>query len=114
LVNLLASGLLLEIISSCLISFYLLIDSESIISLLVFDFILLTLNFNFNGKTALKLGLLTLCNFVGILSNLVLFSFYTVGVAFFGDLFNVFYAILIFEEKSSTFFRATSRIEKEA
>jgi hypothetical protein len=93
LVNLLASGLLLEIIALCLISSYLLIDSESMISLLVFDFLFLTLNFYLNGKTAVKLGLLALGNFVGILCNLVFFSFHTVGVAFFGGWFNVFYAI---------------------
>jgi hypothetical protein len=93
LVNLLAPGLLLEIIVLCLIFSYLLIDSESMISLLVFDFLFLTLNFYLNGKTVLKLGLLALGNLVGILCNLIFFSFHTVGVAFFGGWFNVLYAI---------------------
>ena len=93
LVNLLASGFLLEIVALCLIASYLLINTESMITLMVFDFLFLTLAFYLSGTLASKLGLLALGNFVGVLCNLVFYSIHVVGVAYFGDGFNIFYAI---------------------
>jgi hypothetical protein len=93
LVNLLASGFLIVIVALCLISSSLFINTESLITLLVFDFLFLTLTFRLWGTLIGKLGLLALGNAVGLFCNLVFYSIHIVGVAFFGDGFNVFYAI---------------------
>jgi hypothetical protein len=93
LVNLLASGLLLEVVALCLISSYLFINTESMVTLLVFDFLFLTLTFHLSGTVAWKLGLLMLGKIVGLLCSLIFYSIHIVGVAYFGDGFNVFYTI---------------------
>jgi hypothetical protein len=63
------------------------------ITLLVFDFLFLTLTFHLNGNLPQKLGLLALGNLIGILCSSVIFAIQVVGVAYFGEGFNAFYAI---------------------
>jgi hypothetical protein len=91
--KLLASGLLLEIVALCVIASYLLISTESMITLLVFDFLFLTLTFYLKGSLPQKLGLLALGNLIGILCSLIIYAIAVVGVAYFGEGFNAFYAI---------------------
>lgn len=91
--NLLASALLLVIIALCLIASYRLINTESTVTLLVFDFLFLSLTFHLKGTLLEKLALSALGNLVGILCNFIFYAIQVVGVAYFGDGFNVFYAL---------------------
>ena len=93
LVNLLAAGLILGVLALCLVFSYLFVNTESMITLLVFDFLFLTLTFYVCGTVVWKLGLLLLGNIVGLLCSLVFHSIRIVGVAGFGEWFNVFYAV---------------------
>jgi len=93
LVNLLAAGLILEVLALCLVFSYLFVNTESMITLLVFDFLFLTLTFYVCGMVVWKLGLLLLGNIVGLLCSLIFHSIRIVGVAGFGEWFNVFYAV---------------------
>lgn len=87
------SILFLETIALFLIVSFRIINLESALVLFVFDFLFVSLAFQLAGTFTKKLGLLALSNIVGFFCNLVFHSFHIVGVEYFGDLFNGFFAI---------------------
>ena len=86
-------GLFLETIVLCLITSFRFINIESTATLLIFNLLFLSLTFHLNGALHVKLGMLALGNILGMLWNFVLYSFVIAGVMFFGETFNVFYAV---------------------
>jgi hypothetical protein len=91
--NRLVLGLFLEAIALCLITSFRFINIESTVTLLIFNLFFLSLTFQLNGALNRKLGILALGNIVGLFWNFVLYYFAIAGVTFFGDPFNVFYAV---------------------
>jgi hypothetical protein len=86
-------GLFLEAIALCLITSFRFINIESTVTLLIFNLLFLSLTFQLNGSRNRKLGMLALGNIIGLFWNFVLHYFAIAGVTFFGDPFNVFYAV---------------------
>jgi hypothetical protein len=86
-------GLFLEVIALCLIASFRFINVESAVTLLFFNFIFIFLTFELNGTLNRKLGMLALGNIIGLFWNFILYFFIITGTVYFGDLFNVFYAI---------------------
>jgi hypothetical protein len=91
--NRLVMGLFLEAIALCLITSFRFINIESTATLLIFNLLFLSLTFQLNGALNRKLGILALGNIVGLFWNFVLYYFAIAGVTFFGESFNVFYAV---------------------
>ena len=60
---------------------------------MIFDFLFISLTFQLTGGFIRKFGLLALGNVVGFFFNSVFYSFNVVGMAYFGNMFQVFYAI---------------------
>jgi hypothetical protein len=86
-------GLFVEAIVLCWITSLRFINIESTATLLIFNLLFLSLTFHLNGAFKIKLGMLALGNITGLSWNVVLYYFATAGVAFFGEPFNVFYAV---------------------
>jgi hypothetical protein len=91
--NRLVLGLFLGAIALCLITSFRFINIESTATLLTFNLLFLSLTFQLNGALNRKLGILALGNIVGLFWNFVLYYFAIAGVTFFGESFNVFYAV---------------------
>ncbi len=91
--NRLVIGLFLEAIALCLITSFRFINIESTATLLIFNLLFFSLTFQLNGALNRKLGILALGNIVGLFWNFVLYYFAIAGVTFFGEFFNVFYAV---------------------
>jgi hypothetical protein len=70
-----------------------LINLETAILLLIFNFLFISLTFQLNGTLARKLGLLAVGNALGLLCNFTFVSLGVVGSAYFGQVFSAFYAI---------------------
>ena len=87
-------GLFLEAIALCLIASFRFINIESTATLLIFNLLFLSLTFQLNGTLNRKLGMLALGNVIGLFWNSVLHFFAVAGGTFFGETFNVFYAVL--------------------
>ena len=87
-------GLFLETIVLCLIASFRFISIEATTTLLIFNLLFLSLTFQLNGALNRKLGMLALGNVIGLFWNSVLHFFAVAGVTFFGEAFNVFYAVL--------------------
>jgi hypothetical protein len=86
-------GLFVETIILCLITTFRFTNIESTATLLVFNLLFFSLTFQLNGALNIKMGMLALGNITGLLWNVVLYYFAASGVAFFGEPFNVFYAV---------------------
>ena len=86
-------GLFLEAIALCLIISFRFINIESTVTLLIFNLLFLSLTFQLNGALNRKVGMLALGNIIGLFWNSVLYFFAIAGVTFFGEAFNVFYAV---------------------
>ena len=89
----LVSGLFLTAIALCIIASFRFINTEATITLLFFNFLFLLLTFELNGTLNRKLGILALGNTVGLFWNFILYFFTIAGSAYFGETFNVFYAV---------------------
>jgi hypothetical protein len=89
----LVSGLFLIVIALCVLASFRFINIESTVILLFFNFLFLFLTFELNGTLNRKLGMLTLGNIIGLFWNFILYFFTIAGSAYFGEAFNVFYAI---------------------
>ena len=89
----LALGLFLEAIALCLITSFRFINIESTVTLLIFNLLFLSLTFQLNGTLNRKIGMLALGNIIGLFWNFFLYFFAIAGVTFFGEIFNVFYAV---------------------
>jgi hypothetical protein len=86
-------GLFLEAITLCLITSFRFVNIAATATLLIFNLLFLSLTIHLNGTLNRKLGILALGNITGLFWNFVLHYFAVAGVAFFGEPFNVFYAI---------------------
>ena len=86
-------GLFLEAIALCLIVSFRFINIESTATLLIFNFLFVSLTFQLNGALNRKLGMLALGNVIGLFWNFVLYFFAIAGATFFGEIFNVIYAV---------------------
>jgi hypothetical protein len=86
-------SLFLEVITLCLITSFRFINIESTVTLLIFNLLFLSLTFQLNGSRNRKLGMLALGNIIGLFWNFFLYFFAIAGVTFFGEVFNVFYAV---------------------
>jgi hypothetical protein len=89
--SLLVIGLFLEAIALCLILSFSVINIATTATLLIFNLFFLSIHLNITLDR--KLGLLALGNIIGLLWNIALHYFAIAGGAFFGETFNVFYAI---------------------
>ncbi len=85
---------LLELIGLCLFASFHFINSESTLTLLMFNFLFATLTFQLNGSISRKLGLLAGGNVVGLFWNLVFFYFSSAGTLIFGKTFDAVYTII--------------------
>jgi len=85
--------LFLEAIVLCLITSFRFINIESTVTLLIFNLLFLSLTLQLNGSLNRKLGMLALGNIIGLFWNFALYFFSITGVMFFGEIFNVFYAV---------------------
>jgi hypothetical protein len=63
---------------------------ESTVTLLIFNFIFISLFFQFNAALNLKLALLAVGNFTGLCWNFIFNSFVIAGTALYGGTFNRF------------------------
>lgn len=86
-------GLFLEAIALCLITSFRFINIESTVTLLIFNLLFLSITLQLNGSLNRKLGMLSLGNIIGLFWNFFLYFFAIAGVTFFGEMFNVFYAV---------------------
>ena len=86
-------GLFLEAIALCLVTSFRFINIESTITLLIFNLLFLSLTLQLNGSLNRKLGMLALGNIIGLFWNFFLYFFAIAGVTFFGEIFNIFYAV---------------------
>jgi hypothetical protein len=84
----------LEAIALCLIVSFRFINIEATATLLIFNLLFLSLTFQLDGTLNRKLGMLALGNVIGVFWNYVLYFFAIAGGTFFGETFNVFYAVL--------------------
>jgi hypothetical protein len=76
-----------------LITSFRFINIESTVTLLIFNLLFLSLTFQLNGTLNRKIGMLALGNIIGLFWNFALYFFAIAGVTFFGEIFNVFYAV---------------------
>lgn len=88
------AALLLETIALCLIASFRFINIESTVALLIFNLLFFSLIFQLDGSFTKKLSMLTLGNIIGLAWNFLLQLFAAAGVMFFGEIFNLFYAVL--------------------
>jgi hypothetical protein len=91
--NRLVLVLFLEAIALCLITSFRFINIESTVTLLIFNLLFLSLTLQLNGSLNRKVGMLALGNIIGLFWNFFLYFFAIAGVTFFGEIFNVFYAV---------------------
>jgi hypothetical protein len=84
----------LEAVVLCLVFSFRFISVGSTITLLVFDFLFVSLIFQLNGSWNRKFLLLTLGNMVGLFWNFVFSLFSVAGMAVFGEMFGVFYSVI--------------------
>ena len=87
-------GVFLEAVALCLLFSFRFISVGSTIMLLVFNFLFISLIFQLNGTTNRKLVLLALGNIIGLFWNFVFSLFSAAGIAFFGNVFSVFYSVV--------------------
>jgi hypothetical protein len=91
--NRVISFFFLEAIALCLIASLRLINLESTIMLIIFNLLFASLIFQLRGAVNRKLGLLAFGNVIGLLWNFIFCSISQAGTWFFGEGFNVVYAI---------------------
>ena len=82
-----------EIVILCLFASWLLINLETTILLLIFNFLFISLTFQLHGALTQKLGLLAVGNALGLFCNFTFVSLSVVGGDYFGQIFNAIYAI---------------------
>jgi len=87
------SLLFLTVTALCVITSFCFINIEAAVILLLFNFLFICFTFELNGTLNRKLGMLALGNVVGLFWNTILFFFAVAGSAYFGETFNVFYAV---------------------
>ena len=87
-------GLFAEAIALCLILSFRFINIAATATLSIFNLLFLSLTTHLNGTRNQKLGILALGNITGLLWNFILNYFAVTGITFFGEPFNIFYAIV--------------------
>ena len=88
-----AIGLFSEAIALCLILSFRFINIAATVTLAIFNLLYLSLTIHLNGTLTRKLGILALGNITGLFWNFVLQYFAITCTIFFGENFNIFYAI---------------------
>jgi hypothetical protein len=91
--NRLALALFSEAIALCLIISFRFINIAATATLSIFNLFFLSLIINLNGTLTRKIGILALGNIIGLFWNFVLHYFAVAGITFFGETFNVFFAV---------------------
>ena len=86
-------ALFLEAITLCLIISFRFVNIAATATLLIFNLLFISLTIHLNGTLNRKLGILALGNITGLFWNFVLNYFAVAGGAFFGEPFNIFYAV---------------------
>jgi hypothetical protein len=86
-------GLFLEAIALCLLISFRFINIASTATLLIFNLLFFSLTIYLNGTLNRKIGILSLGNITGLFWSFVLHYFAIAGFTFFGETFNVFYAV---------------------
>jgi hypothetical protein len=86
-------GLFSEAIVLCLIISYRFINLASTATLTIFNLLFLSLTLHLNGARNKKLGILTIGNIIGLFWSFVLHYFAIAGSTFFGEPFNILYAV---------------------
>jgi hypothetical protein len=89
----LVTGFFLEVITLCLIISFRFVNIAATATLLIFNLFFLSLTIHLHGTLNRKLGILAVGNIMGLFWNFVLHYFAVAGGAFFGESFNVFYAV---------------------
>ena len=89
----LVSVLFLTVITLCVIASFHFINIESTGVLLFFNFFFFLLTLELNGTLNRKLGILAVGNTIGLFWNFIFYFFNIAGTAYFGETFNVFYAV---------------------
>jgi bacteriorhodopsin len=82
-----------EVIALCLIMSFRFVNIETVIMLLIFNFLFISLIFQLNGTPNRKLGMLALGNIIGLFWNFIFHLFTVVGMEYFGEIFGAFYTI---------------------
>ncbi len=88
-----ASIFFVEIVTLCLFTSWLLINLETTILLLIFNFLFVSLTFQLDGTLTRKLGLLAVGKALGLFCNFTFVTLGTIGGDYFGPGFNALYAI---------------------
>ena len=86
-------GLFSEAIALCLIISFRFIDIAATVTLAIFNLLYLSLTIHLNGTLTRKLGILSIGNITGLFWNFILQYFAIACTNFFGEQFNIFYAI---------------------
>jgi hypothetical protein len=86
--------LIAVVVALSLIASYRLMSIESTITLLIFNFLFISLIFQLKGTLAKKTLILATGNLVGFLCNFVFFNFSYAGLNLFGEQFKVVYTFL--------------------
>jgi hypothetical protein len=87
-------GLFSETIALCLIMSFRFINITATATLSIFNLLFLSLTIHLNGSRNRKLGILALGNITDLFWNFILNYFAVTGITFFGEPFNIFYAIV--------------------
>jgi hypothetical protein len=85
--------LFLTVITLCVIASLRFISIESAGELLFFNFFFFLLTCKLNGTLNRKLGILAVGNIIGLFWNFIFYFFSIAGTAYFGEIFNVVYAV---------------------
>jgi len=88
-----ALGLFSEAIALCLIISFRFINIAATITLAIFNLLYFSITIHLYGTLTRKLGILALGNITGLFWNLILQYFAIACTIFFGENFNIFYAI---------------------
>jgi len=81
------------VIILCFIVSFRLINIQSVIMLLIFNALFISLSFQLNGAFNVKLCLLASGNVIGFCWNFIFYSFATKGTLFFGKTFGILYTV---------------------
>ena len=91
--NRLVLGLFVEAITLCVIVSFRFVNIAAAATLVIFNLLFLSLTIHLNGTLNKKLAILALGNVSGLVWNFVFHYFAVTARTFFGDPFNVFYAV---------------------
>ncbi len=92
--EILVATLFVELVIVCIACAFRFVNPESAITLIIFNFLFISIIFQLNGSLTKKFFILTAGNLLGLLWNYLFFQFSGAGVQFFGNVFKAFYALI--------------------